>query len=495
MEVCILYYIPNSTIKYTAWHDGFTAAIDILKGTFNIDMINAFDKPTINFDKYDLVFFKESFTGNIYNKYKSSLTKKNKLGLFISSSCVIPNQKQLDVYDVLFYETHWYYNHADLKRHPNTCHAFGVDTSIMKETNEEKVYDVIFVGNICDYKRPLKILDLPGKKICLGFKTDQTLIKKLTDNGVEVIEFIEYDKLATYYNQSKLCYTPCTLHGGGERCVLEARSCGIPVKIETDNPKLEELTGSEIYSSVYYAKQIEKGLWNILHGSITNSSYHDILRKFKNLKLEVLEVGGMDGKTFDPMYSNLSKKWKLTVLEPVHYQFNKLTKNYTNHTNTRLLNKALNYTNDDTKMFTIKPGSLETNRSIPMWANGISSFYNDRNSLGKNYWDGRGKVHLKNGLDFDTIKDDIEEINVKCVTVDELNFNRIDILQSDTEGFDYHILNIVLSKFKPYIIMFEWNNLPQHELDKTKQLLVDYDIKFGTQDALCILRKYDNLLT
>ena len=52
----------------------------------------------------------------------------------------------------------------------------------------------------------------------------------------------------------------------------------------------------------------------------------------------------------------------------------------------------------------------------------------------------------------------------------------------------YNILKIVLDKFKPYIIMFEWNNLPSEELTKTKKLLIDYTIKFDKQDALCILK-------
>ena len=258
MKICVLYNVSNNSIKYNSWHDGFTKAISILKKTFDIDMINSFDNSNINFNQYNLVFFKESFSGNIYRKYKSQLVKNNKLGLFISSSNVIPNNNKLNIYDILFYETKWYYEYARLNRHPNAYHAFGIDNAVMKPKIQEKIYDVIFVGNIVNYKRPLKILDLPGKKICLGFQGDKSIIKKLLENDVEIVEFIEYHKLADYYNKSKLCYIPCSIHGGGERAVLEARSCGIPVKIEDDNTKLKELCESEIYTSIYYSKQIEK---------------------------------------------------------------------------------------------------------------------------------------------------------------------------------------------------------------------------------------------
>lgn len=487
MKICILYNVPKGNIKYNKWSDGFTEAISILKKTFDIDMINGFDSPKIDFDKYDLVLFKENFTSGLYNKYKCTLKSKNKIGLFISASITIPTDNQLKLYDILFYETQWYYNYAKLSRHNNCIHAFGVNTEIMTPKECNKVYDVIFVGAIRDYKRPLNILKIPGKKVCLGFKTDTNLVKALVKNDVEVIEFIEYDKLSDFYNKSKLCYVPCTTHGGGERAVLEARSCGIPVKIEDDNPKLKELINSEIYSSYYYSNQIKKGLWSFISEYIKNKSYTDILKYFKNYNLTILEVGGMDGKTFDPLYHNISSKWDVTILEPIPVQFRKLLNNYKNKKNITLINKALNYTNDNTKMFTIEENSLNNNK-VPTWANGISSFYNDRNSLGENYWNGRGKVHLKNGLSFDTVKKYIKEVDVKCTTIDELNFNKIDILQSDTEGFDYNILKIVLDKFKPYIIMFEWNNLPSEELTKTKKLLIDYTVKFDKQDALCILK-------
>lgn len=488
MKICVLYNVPNTSIKYTKWHDGFTQAISILRKTFHIDMINSFDNPNIDFNKYSFVFFKESFNGNIYNKYKSKLVKNNILGLFISSSNIIPSNSDLKLYNILFYETKWYYNYARLNRHSNVYHAFGIDNDVMKPNIEEKIYDVIFVGNIINYKRPLKILDIPGRKICLGFKGDTSIINKLLENDVEIVEFIEYNKLVDYYNKSKLCYIPCSIHGGGERAVLEARSCGIPVKIENDNPKLKELCESEIYSSLYYSKQIEKAIYSFMYKDIINNEYSNILKKLQNFKLNILEVGGMDGKTFDPLYNNISSNWNVTILEPIKYQFDKLTQNYRNRPNVRLINKALNYTNEDFKMNTIKPEFLENNQ-VPEWANGISSFYKDRNSIGENYWLDRGKVHLSKGISFNTIKDAIIETEVKCMTIEELNYDRIDILQSDTEGFDYNIIKMVLSKHKPYVIFFEWNNLPEDELNSVKKLLINYDIRFYKQDALCVLKE------
>jgi len=267
MKILIIYSIPKGHFKYTNWTDGFTQTIKLLK-TYCIDLINSKDNLDINFNIYDIVFFKESFEGKIYKKYKSKLNKKNKIGLIISSSLIIPSNNQLKLYDLLFYETFWYYNYAKLKRHNNAYHAMGVDTTIMKNLNIKKEYDIIFVGAICNYKRPLKILNMSGKKICIGTKCDKKIENELKMNNVDVLDFISYENLAIYYNKSKMCYLPCELHGGGERAVLEARACGISVKIENDNPKLKELCDSEIYTLEYYAKQIELGILNIMQKNL-----------------------------------------------------------------------------------------------------------------------------------------------------------------------------------------------------------------------------------
>lgn len=261
-NICVLYCIPSTqSIKYSNWTDGFTSALSILKTKYNITLHNVLDNNTIDFNIFDLICFKESFEGYMFNKFKDQLKDKKK-ALFISSSTIIPTDEQLNLYSILFYETEWYCNYANLKRHKHSYHAFGVNTDIMRPLLSEKKYDVIFVGDIKPYKRPLMILSKEGIKLCVGFKTDEQLISQLEKENVEVQEFVSYDDLSMLYNSSKLCYIPCELHGGGERAVLEARACGIPVEI-FDNEKLEELLVSPVYSHIYYASQIDTNILKI----------------------------------------------------------------------------------------------------------------------------------------------------------------------------------------------------------------------------------------
>jgi hypothetical protein len=59
---------------------------------------------------------------------------------------------------------------------------------------------------------------------------------------------------------AKAVYVPDDVLGGGERAVLEARSLGVDVVIEEDNPKLAELLDSPIYDHAYYATQLSFGI-------------------------------------------------------------------------------------------------------------------------------------------------------------------------------------------------------------------------------------------
>ena len=383
MRICVLYAIsPTQREKYNNWKDGFTTALDILSKKYDIDMINTIDNITIDFSPYDVVIFKEGFDARMYKKYGKSAQNKIK-ALCISTSKRIPTDQILQNYDIIFYETEWYYKYANLSRHSHAYHAFGVDTDTMRPIKDcKKVYDVIFVGAITNYKRPLKLLEIDGdKKICLGAIIDIKLAQKLKANKIDVINFVPYVDLVHYYNKSKLCYIPTMTHGGGERAVLEARSCGIPIKIESDNLKLSELVNSEIYSSRYYAGQLEKGIHKWLLQKITKNTFSDVLKSVYDKHINILEIGGMDGKTFDPIYPHIikNKKWNLVVLEPIKAQFQKLEKNYVDYNNITCVNKALNYTTDDAVMHTIDMSTASDKK--PYWMNGISSFYNNRNSI------------------------------------------------------------------------------------------------------------------
>ena len=262
------------------YYDGFFSAVSILKHKYNVDFWKVnFDKNKREYSKYDLVMFK----GNFGVDYASTIgfvkdtTGKQKVGLFISSTGRA-KAHELKFYDLLFYETRWYYNSDPLlKYHKNCYHGFGIDTNIMKpQENPNKIYDVISIGTFAQYKRQHLITKFEGKKAVYGNKygnDNNPIVKYLENNGVEVFDAIPYQDLCNVYNSSKMCYVPCTVDGGGDRCVLEARACGINVQIEPDNPKLQELYECKIFNHIEYSEMIENGikkLFNITDNTLKN---------------------------------------------------------------------------------------------------------------------------------------------------------------------------------------------------------------------------------
>jgi glycosyltransferase involved in cell wall biosynthesis len=197
------------------------------------------------------------------------------------SGCAAPPQNDVDIqfYDALAYETMWYANEHDLqKRHPNVHHAFGIDTRVMHSLPEvEKVWDLLFVGWIADYKRldlfiarfkrmkheaRSKSLPMP-RALVIGnnsMEESKALTARILRAGIHMLEEVPYADLVEIINASREMYIPARIDGGGERAVLEARSCGVEISVEQDNPKLLELATptNPFFDEVYYARQLHQ---------------------------------------------------------------------------------------------------------------------------------------------------------------------------------------------------------------------------------------------
>ena len=255
-KIAIVYNVPKSNIeKYNNWRDGFTEAIKILSSVYNIELINLNDGIG-ELKGFDWVFVKEGFSGNIFPYIKNKISN-SRMGIFVSASNSKPTQDQIDEFDLIFYETDWYAKDSGLDKCPKAFRAFGIDDSLMrKKNNYKKNIDCLFVGAITAYKRPWEILKYSGKKVCVGSIENQKIANFLKDNNVELVDFLSYEKLAELYNKSKKCLVPCELHGGGERAVLEARSCGVEVSVSGDNAKLKELLNTNIFNHIDYCLSV-----------------------------------------------------------------------------------------------------------------------------------------------------------------------------------------------------------------------------------------------
>lgn len=263
-KIAIIYYIPKkNTEKYNNWEDGFTRTIDILKEDYEITMINLEDcKPTTEeLNQYDLVVGKSCWNW-IVDQYISSLIGlKTIKGIFVSCSRAPIYSYQLWNYDIIWYETHDYKMH--LKKHPHAHQAFGINSDIFYPQKIDKIIDVLSIGGFHPYKRFEKLNDIQGNnKVIIGdtsVENAEIVLEKI-DPSIKILNYTSQKELAQHINASKLVYIPATAQGGGERAVLEAKACGVPVMVESDNPKLVALRNSFDFTKFDYYNSIISSL-------------------------------------------------------------------------------------------------------------------------------------------------------------------------------------------------------------------------------------------
>lgn len=237
--------------------DGLATALEVLGREINIKKINI-ARQLPSFKKDDFVLGWGAFGSRVDELIKHLPNKK---GLCIGGC---PEPVDYLGYDVLFYETKWY--REKIKYHPNIIHAFGIDTNVYKNLNVVRDVDYLGVGAYAKWKRWEKMLSKDGHRRVIGEyqrnnqEESQEIWDQLETGGVICKDMMSADKLVCEYNRAKTVYIPATIMGGGERAVLEARSCGCAIEIEPDNPKLKELLDCPIYDVDYYIKQLERGL-------------------------------------------------------------------------------------------------------------------------------------------------------------------------------------------------------------------------------------------
>jgi hypothetical protein len=255
------------------WKDGLWAAMDKLKGDFDIVQWNLFtDEPLIADPKdFDFILGWGAFGGPVDN-YMSALrqvVKKKPFGLCVAGNVVSPGSP--DVYDILFYETEWakdWILSHDPTLEDKLMHAFGINRLIYNESlgHTDKIWDYTTVGSFSLWKRHILMLDKPGYKLAIGEiqkgnpGESLDIIGDLLLGGIVISDMVEPETLATIYHCSRCVYIPADITGGGERAVLEARACNINVEVEPDNEKLEELLKSPLWDHLYYAEQLKKGI-------------------------------------------------------------------------------------------------------------------------------------------------------------------------------------------------------------------------------------------
>ncbi|MBE7414623.1 MAG: FkbM family methyltransferase [Deltaproteobacteria bacterium] len=173
----------------------------------------------------------------------------------------------------------------------------------------------------------------------------------------------------------------------------------------------------------------------------------------------VVQVGAMDGRTFDPVHEFIKRfGWGGLLIEPVREHFEKLKETYRENPGIAFSNVAVAGHCGTIELFRVPSEHVAEGR-VPRWGLGAASVYADRNALS-----------------FPEIRPFVVKEEVPCMTLPEIlkqhGVSKIDILQIDTEGFDYQVLKqLDFSAFHPRVINMEIVNIPKSERTPCKRLL------------------------
>lgn len=187
-----------------------------------------------------------------------------------------------------------------------------------------------------------------------------------------------------------------------------------------------------------------------------------------------IQAGAHDGLTYDPIRPFVSE-YNLPgiLIEPQPKIFAQLVENYRGAKNLIFENAALAHQDGEVSLYTFAEGS-----ALPEHATMLASFRRD------------ALVH--NGHAY---KGEVVETRVPAITLSSLlkkhNVTRVDVLQMDTEGFDFEIIKMIdFDIIKPSIISFESAFLSIPERHACNRLLSSHGYRLATfhVDTVAVLQ-------
>jgi FkbM family methyltransferase len=203
------------------------------------------------------------------------------------------------------------------------------------------------------------------------------------------------------------------------------------------------------------------------------------------------QIGGNDGFANDPIFKFIKRdSWKGIIVEPQKDVFEKrLKRTYRFERNVILENVAIAKENGSRKLYKI---AISNSR----WATGLSTF--DKEVLEKQIETERVKTKAKKERVTlpNTPENWITHEDVECTTIDNLlskyKFSTLDLLQIDTEGFDFEIIKMIdFNKMKPSIICFEHTHMNEESIQECDELLSKhaYSVERIGGDSIATLEK------
>jgi FkbM family methyltransferase len=193
----------------------------------------------------------------------------------------------------------------------------------------------------------------------------------------------------------------------------------------------------------------------------------------------VVQVGAHDGSIVDPLRAELVRRpWRGILVEPVPYVFARLSANYGRNPRLVLENAAI----------ADHDGTVDIHH-LPETTDG--SVWGGYDALGSL----REDVVLKHANLVPDIGARLVTTTVPSLTFESLckkhGVERIDIVQTDTEGYDYEVLKLIdLPRWQPGLIMYEHVHLDASDQTEARSMLASngYELIADHMDTIAVHR-------
>ena len=175
--------------------------------------------------------------------------------------------------------------------------------------------------------------------------------------------------------------------------------------------------------------------------------------------LSVVQIGANDGVANDPLrHLVVSRGWQLLAVEPLAPAFARLVQNYRDFPNVRCVQCAVSKNDGEATIYSL--ARSDDSRGEDQ----LASF-----SL---------EVLMRHSRHVADLDSRIQATKVRALTLrtllEENQVAVVDMLQIDTEGFDYEVIQLAFGMgLKPSILAFEWEHLDLKEMWECRRSLVE----------------------
>lgn len=187
-----------------------------------------------------------------------------------------------------------------------------------------------------------------------------------------------------------------------------------------------------------------------------------------------IQIGANDGRNGDPLFKFVTELgWSGVLVEPQKLIFEeRLLANYADCSDLSFENVAIDEEDGQREIF-------QLSFSQKRWATGLASFkkshlqdHIDNGYIERSIGDERDKLP-SNELDY-ICSDTVTTMSFKTL-IDKYRIQNLDLLQIDTEGYDYHLLKMYdFDRLRPAIVQFEHHVMTEEQRLSSRNMLGAY---------------------